>query len=302
MKHEDSIFQMANQWRISVLSGYSRVYALDSYGMSLPFLSTSLISSESAVRATVSATAVAMAATGAFVSYAGMSPTSQLFGHCVVAGRNPRQIALTYDDGPNDAATPALLDLLAEHSIHASFFLIGNYARQRPDLVRAIAAGGHLIGNHTLTHPALLLSTNQRVRAELRDGNAALEDALGAAVSSQTYPYIQWFRPPFGARRPYVLRVARQLHLTPVLWNAMGYDWQRTATAEKVEARVWKGFQRNQRRGVATNVLLHDGGHASMGQDRSHTITATRNLILRWKRYFSEQNEACEFVTPEAWV
>jgi len=239
-----------------------------------------------------SGTAVALAASGAY-AYAGMSPTSQIFGRCLVASRHPRQIALTYDDGPNDRETPRLLEVLAEQKIRATFFLIGSFARQRPDLVRAIASGGHLIGNHTLTHPALLLCSAQRVRQELREGSTALEDILGQPV--------RWFRPPYGARRPYVLRVARELGLNPVLWNAMGYDWKPT-TPEAVAAHVWRGFERNQKHGRATNVLLHDGGHRGLRQDRSHTIVATRALIARWRHHFAERGETCEFVTPEAWV
>lgn len=244
-----------------------------------------------ATRATAVGAAATLAA-GTYL-YAGMAHTSQIFGSCVVAPRNPRQIALTYDDGPNEPYTQQLLDLLAEHQIRATFFLIGRFVRQRPDLARAIAVSGHLIGNHTMTHPVLLLHSAKRVRAELGDCNAVLEDTLGQAV--------QWFRPPYGARRPVVLRLARELGLTPVLWNAMGYDWKKT-TAEAVEGHVWRGFERNQRRGMASNVLLHDGGDTGPGQDRSHTIAATRALITRWKQVFSERDETCEFVTPEAWA
>jgi peptidoglycan/xylan/chitin deacetylase (PgdA/CDA1 family) len=226
-------------------------------------------------------------------AYAGMSPTSQIFGRCLVAPRNPRQIALTYDDGPNDPYTQQLLDLLAGHSIHATFFLLGGFARQRPDLVRAIAAAGHQIGNHSMTHPVLLLHSPRRVRKELQDCNAALEDALGRRV--------RWFRPPHGARRPDVLRTAGELGLVPVLWNAMGFDWRQT-TPQAVEEHVWRGWARNQRRGRASNVLLHDGGQTGMGQDRSHTIAATQSLITRWKRNFADRGEQCEFVTPAAWV
>ncbi len=257
--------------------------------MPLPFPNTEELLSAGAT--------AALAAAGA-AAYAGMSHTSQIFGRCVVAPRHPRQIALTYDDGPNDPATPRLLELLAEQEIRATFFLIGRFARLRPDLVRAIAAAGHLIGNHTMTHPALLLCSAQRVHQELREGNAALEDALGAQISARP---IRWFRPPFGARRPYVLRAARELGLTPVLWNAMGYDWKPT-TPEVVAAHVWRGFERNQRRGRATNVVLHDGGHGGMGQDRNHTVAATRMLIEHWNRHFAERGELREFVTPEAWV
>ena len=240
----------------------------------------------------LTAGAVATLTVGGY-AYAGMAPTSQIFGRCVVAPRHLRQIALTYDDGPNDPYTLQLLDLLAEHDVRATFFLIGRFVRQRPDLVRAIAAEGHLIGNHTMTHPVLLLHSPKRVQTELRDANAALEDVLGQPV--------RWFRPPHGARRPDVLRVARELGLTPVLWNAMGYDWRRT-TPQAVEKNVWRGFGRNQRRGTASNVLLHDGGQAGIGQDRRPTIAATRMLLLRWKSYFAERDAACEFVTPEAWA
>jgi peptidoglycan/xylan/chitin deacetylase (PgdA/CDA1 family) len=165
--------------------------------------------------------------------------------------------------------------------------------RQRPEIVRAVAAAGHLVGNHTMTHPLLLIRPPQIVRQELRDCNAALEDALGAPV--------RWFRPPHGGRRPDVLRAARDLGLTPVLWNAMGYDWKPT-TSEAVERNILRGFRRNIRAGNATNALLHDGGQAALGQDRRHTIIAADRLIQSWRDEFSLRGEVCEFVTPEAWT
>ncbi len=239
----------------------------------------------------VGVAAGALAAAGA-IAYAGIAPSSQLFGRCVVAAHHPHQIALTYDDGPNEAATPQLLDVLAQHNVRATFFLIGRFARRQPHLVHAIAAAGHLIGSHTETHPALLLCSNRRIREELRAGNSALEEILGQPV--------RWFRPPFGARRPYVLRQARALGLTPVLWNAMGYDWKPT-TPQAVEQNLWRGFERNQRRGLATNALMHDGGHTGPGADRLHSVAATAALIPRWRQYFAARNQPCAFVTPEVW-
>jgi len=226
-------------------------------------------------------------------AYAGMWPASQLFGPCVVAARNPRQIALTYDDGPNDPDTYRLLEVLAKHQVRATFFMIGRFVRQRPEIARAVAAAGHLIGNHTMTHPLLLTRPPAVVRQQLRDCNAALEDALGQPV--------RWFRPPHGGRRPDVLKAARDLGLTPVMWNAMGYDWKPT-TPETVEQNVLRGFRKNLHQGHATNALLHDGGQQSIGQDRSHTIIATDRLISRWKADYAARGETCEFVTPEAWV
>src|SRR5277367_6556845 len=102
------------------------------------------------------AAAAAGLATGGY-AYAAMWPTSQIFGKTILAGSDPNEYALTYDDGPNDACTERLLEILARHNVRATFFLIGRFVRQRPDLVRAVHAAGHLIGNHTMTHPWLVL-------------------------------------------------------------------------------------------------------------------------------------------------
>ena len=240
----------------------------------------------------VTAMAAGVLAAGAY-AYAGMWPTSQIFGRCVVAAKKPWQIALTFDDGPNDPDTFRLLEVLAKHRVRATFFMIGRFVKQRPEIARAVAAAGHLIGNHTMTHPLLMIRRPKVVRQELRDCNDALEDALGVPV--------RWFRPPHGGRRPDVLRAARELGLTPVLWNAMGYDWKPT-TADAVEQNILRSFRRNMRGGNATNALLHDGGQAAMGQDRRHTVVATDRLIQRWKDEFALRGEMCEFVTPEAWA
>jgi peptidoglycan/xylan/chitin deacetylase (PgdA/CDA1 family) len=236
--------------------------------------------------------ALTVLAAGSY-AYAGMWPQSQIFGHCVVASNRPTEIALTYDDGPADPDTFRLLEVLAKHEVRATFFMIGQFARRRPDIVRAVAAAGHLIGNHTMTHPLLLMRAPRTVRRQLQDCNAALEDALGAPVA--------WFRPPHGSRRPDILRTVRELGLHTVMWNAMGFDWKPT-TPEAVEGHVLRGWRRNRRRGHGTNVLLHDGGQSGPGQDRSHTIAATDRLIPYWKDAFARNGETVRFVTPEAWV
>lgn len=226
-------------------------------------------------------------------AYAGMWPSSQIFGPCVVASKNPCEIALTYDDGPADPDTFNLLEVLAKHGVRATFFMIGRFARQRPDIVRAVAAAGHLIGNHTMSHPLLLTRSPKEVRRQLEGCNHALEDALGTAV--------HWFRPPHGSRRPDILRSARELGLTTVMWNAMGFDWKPT-TPEAVERHILRSFRKNQKRGNATNALLHDGGQSNHQQDRSHTILATDRLIPYWRDQFAARGEVCQFVTPENWA
>ena len=230
--------------------------------------------------------AAATLAAGGY-AYAAMWPTSQIFGHAIIGGPDAGEFALTYDDGPNDPYTLQVLDVLARHHVRATFFLIGRFVRQRPEIARAIHAAGHLVGNHTMTHPVLLFQSPKRVREELAGCNAAIEDALGEAV--------QYFRPPHGARRPDVLRAAHDLGLTPVLWNAMGYDWKPT-TASQVIENLQKGIQHNRRRGMGSNLLLHDGGQAGIGQDRSHSVAATARLLE------STSDGQIRYVTVDAWA
>jgi peptidoglycan/xylan/chitin deacetylase (PgdA/CDA1 family) len=220
-------------------------------------------------------------------AYGALSAQSQMFGRVLIAGQDPNEIALTYDDGPNDLMTERLLDVLARHQVRATFFLIGRYVRQRPQIARAIAAAGHLIGNHTMTHPWLAWQSAARIREELADCNAALEDALGAPV--------RYFRAPHGARRPAVLRTAAELGLVPVQWNLILGDWKPVA-AEELAARMERGIARNRRRRRASNIVLHDGGQPALGQPRQATVDATNLLLQRRRR----QGDA-KFVTVDAW-
>lgn len=232
--------------------------------------------------------AIAAAAGVAGYTYAAMAPGSQIFGQTIVAGRDPNEFALTFDDGPNDGCTQRLLEVLAARDVRATFFLIGKYVRQRPELARAIYAAGHRVGNHTMTHPWLVVTSPRRVREELAGCNAALEDALGEPV--------KLMRPPHGARRPDVLRAARELGLTPVQWNAMGFDWRPGATAAGIVEHLERGIARNRRHGRGSNLLLHDGGHVALGADRSQSVEAAR-LVL--ERHAPAQ---VRYVTVDAWV
>lgn len=228
----------------------------------------------------------AVAAAGG-LTYAALSAQSQLFGRVLIAGSNPDEIALTYDDGPNDGVTERLLELFSRRQVRATFFLIGRFVRERPQIARAVADAGHLIGNHTMTHPWLAWKSEARIREELSGCNAALEDALGLRV--------RYFRAPHGARRPAVLRVAGELGLVPVQWNIIPRDWDDVG-AEQIVTRIVRGITRNHRRNRGSNIVLHDGGQAGLGQPRQQTVEAT-NLLL--KRYGA--GAGMEFVTVDRW-
>ena len=103
----------------------------------------------------IAAASVLAAATAATTTYAALSAQSQLFGKILIADSDPTQIALTFDDGPNDIATERLLEVLARHEVRATFFMIDRFVHQRPSIARAVAAADHLVGNHTMNHPWL---------------------------------------------------------------------------------------------------------------------------------------------------
>lgn len=228
-------------------------------------------------RSIVSAAALAVASAAGYQS---MAPTGQWFGRSFTGlARGSKQLALTYDDGPNDPHTQHLLEVLARHNVHATFFLIGRYVQQRPDIVRELVKSGHVIGNHTFTHPLLTFKSGNELRSQFENCGRALSDSVGE--------HSNLFRPPFGGRRPAVLRIARHLGLETIMWNVTGYDWN-APSAEHIERKVT-----SQVRGGDV-ILLHDGGHREFGADRSFTIKATDRLISRYKA------EGYEFVTVPA--
>src|SRR5262245_35426648 len=105
---------------------------------------------------TWSSPAALMSVAAGLCAWGAHHPASELFGRTERRIARERAIALTFDDGPNPAATPQLLDLLDRHEARATFFLIGRHVRACPSLTAEIAARGHTIGNHTETHPNLL--------------------------------------------------------------------------------------------------------------------------------------------------
>ena len=212
------------------------------------------------------------AAVAGGIAYGMNGAESQLLGRTLVAPPDPNQLALTFDDGPNPTATPRLLEVLARNGVRATFFLIGDFVRQQPGLTREIAAAGHTIGNHTMTHPFLPRCSAARVRAELEGCNRLLEDTLGQRMGL--------FRAPHGGRSLAVFREAALLGLRVVQWNLMVDDWTPVGP-ETILERMEQGLARNRRRKRGTNIVLHDGGQAALGQPRMPTVEAVERLLQR---------------------
>lgn len=177
-------------------------------------------------------------------------------------------IALTFDDGPNPAITPSLLDLLDRHGAKATFFVIGERVRKFSALTKAIAGRGHTIGNHTENHRALTFLTQHQIEDQLARCDEVIEAATGGRARGM--------RPPWGFRGPQFQAVMRtRADTRVVMWSVAARDWN-VQPAERVIRRL---------RGVKGGdiVLLHDGDHRVVEGDRRHTVAALEHWLPRWK-------------------
>jgi len=201
-------------------------------------------------------------------AWAACHPASQLFGRTVTRIPSRSGVALTFDDGPNPAITPSLLDALDRHEVRATFFLIGRWARASPAIVGEIAARGHAIGNHTDTHPNMLWLSTRRIVDELVRCQQSIEGA-GARRPMLT-------RPPYGFRGPQFNSAVEQSGLSRVvMWSVMGRDWSPHGKQKLLE--------RLKRVRGGDIVVLHDGDHAALGADRRETVQALEYFLPRWR-------------------
>ncbi|WP_229401052.1 polysaccharide deacetylase family protein [Micromonospora okii] len=187
------------------------------------------------------------------------TPGDGLYGAQVTTG-SP-EVALTFDDGPDPRYTPQVLDVLREHHVRATFCVVGKRAQDYPDLIRAIAADGHTLCNHSWDHDELLGRRSVDViRADLLRANAAIR----AAVPDARIPY---FRQPGGAWTYPVVSVADDLGLVPLHWDVDPSDWRAPGAARI--ATVVSTYVR-----PGSIVLLHDAGG-----NRQGTVDALYRLL-----------------------
>lgn len=207
-----------------------------------------------------------------------LAPAKRVMGTVTSVQTQDSVVALTFDDGPHPKYTPRLLEVLERHGAKATFFMIGKNALAHPDLVRQVAAAGHVIGNHTYDHPAMIrMSRYERLR-QLQRCRKVLK------------PYGQhFFRPPYGGQTAGSRFDAFLCGYEVVAWSAAIGDWReidRTIMVDRLNERVKNGFI----------VLLHDRGFRKQNSE----ATDRSELIAALDIFLGDASKTFRFVTiPE---
>lgn len=189
--------------------------------------------------------------------------------------QNTEKLAFTFDDGPNPIYTPMLLDLLRQHHIKATFFIVGSKAEKYPEVIERIHAEGHLIGLHNYVHKSNWLMSPWRIRQDLRQSADIIEKITGERPV--------YYRPPWGLLNLLDLLLLKQYKM--IHWSVMVEDWSSKGGSEKIEKRLLRDIEKGD------VVLLHDCGE-TMGADE----TAPMNTIHALKTVFkdlSNRNISC---------
>lgn len=184
-------------------------------------------------------------------------------------------VALTFDDGPHPIYTPQILDILDQYQAKATFFMIGNRMEQYPDIVREVSARGHLIANHTYTHPYNLRTLSpEKLKWEVDQCQQNMQTIAG----QNTY----LFRPPRGILNQEIIKIVQDKGYTIVLWGICTFN-RKAPTPEMMANRVIKQAHPGQ------IVLLHDGRTDFRWKD----VVATRLIVASLSR------QGYRFVTLE---
>lgn len=214
--------------------------------------------------------AAAVATAGLAVAHAGPGLTAfrpvrrLLFPRLAGLGRADH-VALTFDDGPDPASTPAFLELLRGRGVRATFFPLGSMLARSPGLAAEVAASGHEVGVHGWDHRYTVLRGPVAIRGDIERARDAVAEATGAIP--------RFYRPPYGVLSAGSLAAARALGLTPVLWSSWGREWAPGATPASVYETVTAGLT-----GGAC-VLLHDSDCTSPAGASAAALGALPRLL-----------------------
>ena len=193
---------------------------------------------------------------------------SRLFGFRVFQkGRAERELALTFDDGPDPIYTPQLLDLLKKYNAKATFFVVGIHAEQHPDVLKRMHDEGHLIGIHNYVHKSNWLMRPKTVKRQIRKTSDIIESVTGKRSN--------YYRPPWGIVN--LFDYGRLGHLQIILWSVLFGDWRKKLGAERLYRRMMKRCRGGE------VLLLHDCG-LTLGADRE----APANMLAALERFLDE--------------
>ena len=160
-----------------------------------------------------------------------------------VSTRRP-WVALTFDDGPDPRLTPAVLDVLRDRGVPATFLLVAERVRRYPALARRVLVEGHEIGLHGDRHEEMCGGSLRNQYRSLRRGRRDVEALLNTRV--------RWFRPPYGKQEPETVAACRASGMRPLMWSTSAHDWKSVAIEEQL-AHAMTGLR------PGAVILLHDG-------------------------------------------
>lgn len=184
-----------------------------------------------------------------------------------MAGERDKTLYLTFDDGPHEVYTEALLDLLKAYDIKASFFVVARSAQAHPDLIKRMKEEGHLIGLHSLEHKSAMVQSPFYTNMEFEKSLKIMEN-LGINV--------KYYRPPWGHVNWFTLRNLKKYQLKKALWHVMAEDWEKDTTADEIQYKLLK------RSGKGDVICLHDGRGKSEDAPK-RTIEALEKTIPVWR-------------------
>lgn len=182
----------------------------------------------------------------------GLLPRAKLLGpnitHLPLEAIANRQIALTFDDGPDPVVTPLILDILERNKAKATFFCIGYHAEQHPELIKRIVSQGHQVENHSYSHhKAFALRATKEIGKEISRAQEILSKLSGRSP--------RFFRPIAGIRNPLLDPVLSKLGLHLVSWSHRGFD-TRLNNPDRLYRKLTNGLS------AGNIILMHDGNVA----------------------------------------
>lgn len=181
-----------------------------------------------------------------FLYWASSDINSGVYIDCLCNGQDNKQcVSLTFDDGPDEEMTPKILDILKEHNLKATFFVIGNKASKNPELVKRIINEGHIIGNHSWSHECTFpLQSPVDILFELQQ--------CDSLVYSITGKRMLLFRPPFGVTNPLIEEAVRDNNNICIGWSVRSLDTYENSPRKDILNRVIRQLHNG------AIILLHD--------------------------------------------